>query len=188
MTQLNRRMNPGILPSLALLLVTGSASLVTFSTSTSATTLQDSKQDWSQRVWDSAKNSQYPGLDQLRASFDAIPGASFDKELLEHFRFFDTRNRENEVKANKVRDDAHAEAYEEMLEAQSDESLSLALLAAVKAQTFSEDYNSAFDDAKIQEVIAWAERDIPVLEENGDWSTRQGNQNLARNIGWKLLK
>ncbi|MCZ6835233.1 MAG: PDZ domain-containing protein, partial [Planctomycetota bacterium] len=169
MTHLNRRFANGFLSSIALLLASGVATLST----ATVTPFQDSTQDWSQRIWDSAKNSEFPGLDQLRVRFDAMPDGSFDQIALEHFRQTDTRNRENERKAFVTRDEAHNEALKELLEEKSNENLSQALLAAVKAQTFSENFNDAFENSMIMEIVAQAEREIPELEANGEWLEAQ---------------
>ena len=126
-------------------------------------------QMWSSRIWKTALNSNKATIDTLRVQFDAIPTDSFTKDYLAYFRRNDQQNRINEEKSLLQRDEDRVEALGEMREHIANQQLDQALVAAVKVQTLSDNYNTAFENDDIREIIAWAERDLSELEAEQDW-------------------
>lgn len=130
-------------------------------------------QMWSSRIWKTALNSDKATIDTLRVQFDAIPTDSFTKDYLAHFRRNDQQNRDNEEKSLLQRDETRVEAIGEMREHIANQKLDQALVAAVKVQTLSDNYNTAFENHDIREIIAWAERDLSEIEAEQDWLRAQ---------------
>lgn len=130
-------------------------------------------QMWSSRIWKTALNSNKATIDTLRVQFDAIPTDSFTKDYLAYFRRNDQQNRINEEKSLLQRDEDRVEALGEMREHIANQQLDQALVSAVKVQTLSDNYNTAFENDDIREIIAWAERDLSEIEAEQDWLRAQ---------------
>lgn len=168
MSYIYRRVTQGLLTVLCALALTGAAV-------TTATARQDdaSGRSWSTALWKSALEADAARFELMRSKFDGMPSDAFDEEYLEHFRLFDQRSRENEEKALHAREEARAEALEELREHKAEGDLGEALLAAVKVQTFSDDFDKALRDPEIREIVEWAEREIPRIEADNDWLEAQ---------------
>lgn len=128
---------------------------------------------WSNQMWSTALDSSRERIDGLRKQFDSMPAASFDPELLNHFRKSDLQNRSNEEQALLKRDEDRIEAIQDMREQMAKEDLSESLFYAVKVQTLSEDYNEAFRNEDILEIISRVERELPQKEAQSRWLEAQ---------------
>jgi carboxyl-terminal processing protease len=129
-----------------------------------------SAQKWSSDLWTSALNGDREAVDRILASppkdaLAADSGERYQKSFEQHHS--------NVSKALTAREEAHAKALTEMQEHVASSELSKALRAAVTAQTLSENLNAAFEDPNVQDVVAWAEEQIPKIEAERDWLLAQ---------------
>jgi len=128
---------------------------------------------WSRSVWKSALNADAATLEVLHEQFDRLPVSALDAEMVDYFRSFRQRNLDNAQKANVAREAARSEAVGELHKHREAGELQQALLAAVKVQTFGENFDDAFKDEEILDVIAWCERELPRVEAASDWLEAQ---------------
>lgn len=126
--------------------------------------LDDSVQQWSSRVWQSALEGDSGALKRFFASIPADAQGNAKR-----FRETYSLHLENTTKATETREAARAEAEAELREHVESGNLSESLLAAVKIQTLSENLDDVFADAVVKQVIARAERELPEVEASLDW-------------------
>ncbi len=131
--------------------------------------------DWSQSVWDSARQGNSSALE---AQFSRIPSGP-DSDSVRSLRSSIARHNENRVEARATRDEARAEAREKMHEFLASGEVSRALHEAVMVQTLSDDLPAVVRERDIEQVISKAKSALPKAEREGDWL-------LARELLYRL--
>ena len=138
----------------------------------SPTGAQDSTRalrDWSRSVWDSARQGNSRALETY---FSRIP-AGLDIEPVRSLRSSIDRHHLNRAEARTTRDEARAEARQQMQEYLAAGEVSRALSEAVMVQTLSDDLPAAVREPDIRQVIAKARSTLPIAEQQGDWLLAQ---------------
>ncbi len=122
-------------------------------------------QDWSQSAWDLARQGNATALE---THFGRIP-AGVDTEPVRSLRSSIERHHVNRAEARTTRDEARAEARQQMQEYLASGEVSRALSEAVMVQTLSDDLPAAVREPDISQVIAKARATLPIAEQDGDW-------------------
>jgi carboxyl-terminal processing protease len=125
---------------------------------------------WSQNLWRTALQSDRSTLDSFDNFFSRIPETKgradqYATRVQESLQL----HRMNRDLAQTKREEARVESAKKMHEHLAATDLSQALRSAVEVQTLRDNLDSAFDDAEINQIIAWAERRIPEVETQNDW-------------------
>ena len=125
---------------------------------------------WSEDIWMAARNGNQRALTE---HFNALPQAAAEFEGASRFQQSLALHVANEAKAIAKRDEARTKAQEELTLHLASSDLTKAMRAAVTMQTLSDNMESAFDNADVQKIIAWAEKRIPEVEAELDWLSAQ---------------
>ncbi len=163
MTQRNRISS--ICPTLAVALCLGAAVA-------SPTAAQDDTRalrDWSQSVWDSARQGNSRALETYFTRLPAGP----DIEPVRSLRSSIERHHVNRAEARTTRDEARAEARQQMQEYLAAGEVSRALIEAVMVQTLSDDLPAVVGEPDVSQVIAKAKATLPIAQQEGDWLLAQ---------------
>ena len=132
-------------------------------------------QDWSQSIWDSARQGNSTALE---AQFRQIPSGP-ESDSVRSLRSSIARHNENREAARATRDESRAESREKMHEYLASGEVSRALSEAVMVQTLSDDLPAVVRERDIEQVIAKAKSALPTAEREGDWL-------LARELLYRL--
>ncbi|MDY7110448.1 MAG: S41 family peptidase [Planctomycetota bacterium] len=125
---------------------------------------------WATEIWEAALR----GNDgTLRHKFDDLPADAAVAGSVDRFRDALAQLRANAEQAAEAREEQRAEALGEMRDELEQDRLAQALRKAVKAQTLAEDFDQAFDEPEIMELVAWAESEIPRTEDQRLWLDAQ---------------
>ncbi|MCP3903864.1 MAG: S41 family peptidase [Planctomycetes bacterium] len=125
---------------------------------------------WANEVWDAAKNG---NMTLVERHLESIPSTPDSAKSAERLRSALGQLRENRAQANSARTEQREKALEEMREEQTADNPAKALRKAVEAQTFTEDFDQAFGDREIMDLIDWAEDRVPAVERKRDWLDAQ---------------
>jgi carboxyl-terminal processing protease len=151
----------------SLALIAASLAIVAITTTTqSQPQMTSSAQQWSQGIWQRAKQG---NLEALERAFSALPEDGIAESSLEPFSLSWQRHTENTAKALEARNTARTEALANMRTAIDADDLSKALTEAVTVQTLEDDFDTALANPDIQKLIQWASRELPAVEKSSDW-------------------
>jgi carboxyl-terminal processing protease len=124
---------------------------------------------WAQGVWEAASRGDLQALEQ---ALDEVPGDAPQGQAA-RFRTSRAQLRTHRTAALADRVDARATAMAEMREEVEGGNLTKALRKAVEAQALSDDFDEAFGEPEIMELITWAEDRIPAVEKERSWLEAQ---------------
>jgi len=127
-------------------------------------------QRWATEVWDAARDGNMPLVER---HLESIPTSPASKQSSQRLRDAYGQLQSNRQEAASARTEQRATALEEMREEQTADNPAKALRKAVEAQTFTEDFNLAFRDREIMNLIGWAEDRVPRVERDRDWLDAQ---------------
>jgi len=125
---------------------------------------------WAAEIWQAALRGD-PGA--VESKLKAIPAETTAGGPVDRFRQSLDLLRSNSEQAAQARQEQRAEALTEMRDELAQDNLAKALRKAVKAQTLSEDYDEAFGDSEIMDLVRWAEVSIPTVEQERLWLDAQ---------------
>ena len=118
--------------------------------------------DWRMQVWDAANDGDYEMVEKM---LRAIPSDA-DKASASRLKEMIIAREGHQEKTDEDRDQGRTEAMEELQQELAAGDLSAALLAAVKLQTLSDDWNAVLSDAQVVELVKQAEA---ACENDDDW-------------------
>jgi carboxyl-terminal processing protease len=124
---------------------------------------------WAQGVWEAASRGDVGALEK---ALDAVPGDAPAGQAA-RFRTSLAQLRTHRSAAVADRVDARATAMAEMREEIEGDNLTKALRKAVEAQALSEDFDEAFGEPEIMDLITWAQERIPAVEKDRSWLEAQ---------------
>ena len=163
MTRCTRFIGLGLLTMLTMLAASLSASLA-------AGQRADSVERWAEELWEAAQRGD---LAAVESHCDSIPADDVEAASAKRFRESLAQFRANRDAAATVRNEERSEALGKMREELEAEHLEEALRQAVTAQTLSEDYNGAFADPEIMQLVGWAKEHVPELVGRRQWLDAQ---------------
>jgi carboxyl-terminal processing protease len=125
---------------------------------------------WASEIWEAALHGD---SSRLQLKFGDLPMDAATEGSAERFRESLAQLRANAEHAAEAREEQRGEALSEMRDELAQDHLAQALRNAVKAQTLADDFNQAFDEPEIMDLVAWAEAEIPRAEEQRLWLDAQ---------------
>ena len=118
--------------------------------------------DWGVEIWEAARDGDQERMDRMLRN---IP-ADANREAADDLRKMIEARSQHMEQSDEDRDQGRSEAMEELRTEMEADNLSAALLAAVRLQTLSDDWNAVLDDEEIKALIAKAESRG---QEQDDW-------------------
>lgn len=123
-------------------------------------------EQWAQKVWSAALDGDVATVER---QLERAPVQYLPQSKAERFQSALAMRQANRAAAQSERIEARDKALDEMRQHMAQHDLSKALRSAVEVQTLSDDFDSAFQDPDIQQLIDWARNQIPAVRESGDW-------------------
>jgi carboxyl-terminal processing protease len=125
---------------------------------------------WASEVWEAARDG---NMALIERHLESIPSSPGSQQSAERLKLAYGQLQSNRQLAAEARTEQRETALEEMREEQGADNPAKALRKAVEAQTFTEDYDLAFRDREIMDLIGWAEDRVPEVERSREWLDAQ---------------
>jgi len=160
-----------IRPRLDLLFLTISFALIgTFLTGATEPSTDNQADNWSAQIWQTALDGDNDALlQQLRS----LPQQGISQDTRDRFEVSLQLHQSNLQQAESDQLAARDEAVEKMAEHMEADELAEALRQAVTLQTalksMGQEFDQAFENEKVTKIVAWAEDELPQIQQGRDW-------------------